>query len=196
MSLKRRSPGEEGQAYVIRPLGFTHLRQVARLERLLFPEPLSPGTLLRLWMRRDTRYLGVLKGPAVVAYIGFQVWGPIAHTISMGVHPAHRRRGLATCLQAAADRLAAQMGARWFMGEVRRSNTPQLALLRKLGWQPLGLCRGFFRNGEDAVVMWHLLRLEDGAIPSGIIPPCSAPGAEEPGGEARPVVHPEGAEEQ
>ncbi len=187
----RRPSPEDRRPYVIGRLGLPDLPQVARLERLLFPEPLGLAALLRLWARRDTHYLAVRQGREVVAYIGFQVLGPIAHTISMGVHPAHRRRGLATCLQVAADRLAARMGARWFMGEVRQSNAPQLALLHKLGWEPLGLCRRFFGNGEDAVVMWHLLRLEDDPAPAG----SGLPRAEELGGQPRAVVHPEGAKE-
>ena len=54
--------------------------------------------------------------------------------------------------------MAASRGARWFSGEVRVSNTAQLKfLLEKLGWIQIGVCPRFFKNGEDAVVVWHWL---------------------------------------
>lgn len=175
------------QRYSLDRLRPGDLFQVARLERLLFREPLGFWDIVRLWRRRDTRYLVIRRGRRVAAYIGFQILGPIARTISMGVHPDHRRRGLATWIQKAADRLAVRLGARWFTGEVRVSNAPQLhLLLGRLGWQAVGICRGFFGDGEDAVVVWHWL---DSAIGD-----LEAP-AEETGGDVGAVVHAEGAEE-
>ncbi len=160
---------------------FSDLGQIARLEELSFPEPLSHASLIKLWLDRDTRYLVIRRDHRVAAYIGFQLMGPIAHTISMGVHPDHRRRGLAIRIQEAANQVASSLGARWFMGEVRKSNTPQLnLLLSRLGWQAIGICKRFFSDGEDAVVVWHLL---DSASAK---PFHGDPGA---------VIHTEGAQE-
>lgn len=171
----------DGQPYALGWLRPADLGQVVRLERQAFPEPIAWPSLFRLWLRGDTRFLAVRKGKQVAAYIGFQVFGPIAHTISMGVHPDHRRRGLAAGIQAAADRVAAHMGARWFMGEVRKSNAAQLdLLLQRLGWQAIGVCGGFFGNGEDAVVVWH---------------PLDSPAAQAVDGDAGTVVHAERPEE-
>ncbi|NLY38081.1 MAG: GNAT family N-acetyltransferase [Firmicutes bacterium] len=134
------------------------LPQVARLEAVFFPEPLDLESLQRLWAMPITCYIGVKKDELLAGYIGFQLFGPMAHTISMGVHPEHRRAGLATLIQETADRVAASRGARWFSGEVRVSNTAQLKfLLEKLGWIQIGVCPRFFKNGEDAVVVWHWL---------------------------------------
>ena len=133
------------------------LPQIAHLEALLFPQPLRLGELVRLYLTPHTYYVAARKGRQVVAYIGFQLFGPCAHTISMGVHPAHRRRGLATLVQKTADRVASNRGARWFMGEVRRSNTAQLCFLERLGWRQMGVCLRFFPDGEDGVVVWNWL---------------------------------------
>ncbi len=143
--------------YTIGWLRPSEITQLARLEKDFFPEPLSIGALARLLLKPNTYYLTARKDSRVAAYIGFQVFLASAHTISMGVAPGHRRAGLARAIQEAANRVAANRGARWFTGEVRASNTAQLDFLRKSGWLEIGVCRRFFKNGEDAVVVWKWL---------------------------------------
>lgn len=80
-----------------------------------------------------------------------------AHTISMCIHPDFRRRGLGKLIQQTADGIAKGLGAYWFTGEVRVSNTAQIKMLEGLGWETVGVCPNFFKNGETAVVMWNRL---------------------------------------
>ncbi|HOP68684.1 MAG: GNAT family N-acetyltransferase [Dethiobacteria bacterium] len=149
-------PRREGP-YLIDWMKPADVRQVIRLEQDSFPEPLSLRELIRLWRQPITRYIVIRKGRRVAAYIGFQLLGPAAHTISMCVHPEFRRRGLAALVQTTANEVAAALGARWFTGEVRVSNTPQLNFLKGLGWEQIGISPRFFKNGEDAVVVWFWL---------------------------------------
>ena len=136
------------------------IRQIARLELISFPEPLGFWELLWLWLMPATTYITVKKERQVVAYIGFQIHGHAAHTISMCVHPHFRRMGLGMIVQQTADNIAGKLGARWFTGEVRVSNTAQLKMLEELGWQTIGECRSFFNNGEDCFVVWNWLYQE------------------------------------
>ncbi len=152
------------------------LPQIARLERVCFPEPLSLAGLAALWVRPGTCYVVARRAGQVAAYIGFRLMGPLAHTISMAVDPQFRRQGLGTAVQQAADRVAAARGACWFAGEVRVSNLPQLALLERLGWVQVGVCPSFFGNGEDAVVVCHVLVAPH--IPGRR--PCNPPGGAGP----------------
>ncbi|PKM83168.1 MAG: N-acetyltransferase [Firmicutes bacterium HGW-Firmicutes-13] len=151
-------PGQNGP-YLTDWLKVTDLLQIARLEAEFFPEPLSISSLIKLWLMPITYYIVVRKGRKVIAYIGFQMFEKAAHTISMGIHPDFRREGLAVFIQKTANRAAANRGARWFTGEVRVSNTPQLKFLEKLGWQQIGICPNFFKNGEAAVVVWNWLQV-------------------------------------
>ncbi len=151
-------------------LKFWDLLQIVRLEAVSFPEPLGLWSLFLLWLMPKTTYITVKKGRQVIAYIGFQMYGPAAHTISMCIHPDYRGQGLGKLLQRRADEVAASLGARWFTGEVRVSNKAQLKMLEALGWQNIGTCRHFFGNGEDAIVVWNWLcpkkdrlLLEDGS---------------------------------
>lgn len=150
--------------YLIDRLRPWELPQVARLEAVSFREPLSLRGLLRLWLMPVTHYLVIRHERRVAAYIGFQMFGPAAHTISMCVHPDFRRRGLGQLIQRTADRVASGLGAYWFTGEVRVSNTAQIKMLTALGWETVGVCPGFFGNGEAAVVMWNWLCREPEVI--------------------------------
>ncbi len=143
--------------YRLVPARAADLPQIARLEALVFPEPMSLREVSAKSRHPATRYLVARQGSRVCAYFGFTLDPPTAHVIANATHPDHRRRGLATLLIQAGERVAAQSGARWFLGEVRRSNTVQMELLRELGWTVVGLCPRFFGNGEDAWVVWRLL---------------------------------------
>jgi ribosomal-protein-alanine N-acetyltransferase len=141
-------------------IGFGHLSDaaaIARIEAAVFPEPLGLSDLIRVLLRPGTRYVVARRGRQLCAYFGFEVSGPTAHVLSNATHPDHRRRGLARTLLLAGEAVAARAGARWLLGEVRRSNVLQVELLQGLGWRVLDLCPRFFGNGEDAWVVWKLL---------------------------------------
>lgn len=144
-------------------LGPDDLSAIATIERLVFPEPLSLTEVIRLWASANTVYVGIHDGGRLAAFFGFEVHVPIAHVIANATHPDFRRRGYGTRVLREAESIARSRGARWFVGEVRKSNTPQRELLARVGWQEIGLCPAFFGNGEDAYVVWHLLPTATGA---------------------------------
>ena len=131
----------------------TDLPAIARIEAAVFIEPLDLRSLLRLACSGRARYLVARRGGTVCAYFGFQVLGPVAHVLANATHPHHRRHGLARTLLTAGEGVARRAGARWFLGEVRRSNRVQLDLLEGLGWRQVTACPRFFGNGEDAVLV-------------------------------------------
>jgi ribosomal protein S18 acetylase RimI-like enzyme len=131
------------------------LRQIAELERAVFPEPLTGLPLLARYLNPSAAYVVVRDGPVVAAYFGFERWGGVAHVIANATRPTYRRRGLARFLLTAAAPVARAYGTAGFLGEVRRSNTAQQALLASLGWRELGVVPRFFGNGEDAFLVWY-----------------------------------------
>lgn len=150
-------PNPPDGAWTVEPLLRDELPQVGAIEADVFPEPLSLVDLEALYADPATCYLAVRDGQRLAAYIGFQVFGPTAHVISNATHPGYRNLGLGSLVVRAAEPEARKRGARWFLAEVRRSNSAQFRLLRRLGWREVGLCPGFFGNGEDAVVVWRLI---------------------------------------
>ncbi|MCY0880005.1 MAG: GNAT family N-acetyltransferase [Firmicutes bacterium] len=143
--------------YQVAPLEQKDIPQVAALERLVFLEPLPEEGLRAKHQLPTVVYLAAKDDSRVVAYFGFEIFAPYAHVLANATHPDYRRQGLATFLLTAAEPLARDRGARAFVGEVRRSNAPQLALLKQLGWVRSAIIPAFFGNGEDAHVVIRVL---------------------------------------
>lgn len=136
------------------------LPEVAAIERLVFPEPLSLPAIEALYDQPGTVYVGFHEAGRLAAYFGFQVIHATAHVISNATHPDHRRRGYGTRVLREAEPLARALGARWYLGQVRRSNDEQRRILARLGWQEVALCPRFFGNGEDGYVVFRLFAEE------------------------------------
>ncbi len=151
----RRCPCPHG--YQLGAAAWHDLADIARIEAAVFAEPTPLPALRRAFRTPGTHLLVARRGGGVVAFFGFQLLGPVAHVLSNATAPSHRRRGLARALLVAGEGVALRHGARWFTGEVRRSNRTQLHLLRTLGWRRVALCPHFFGNGEDAVLVVRVL---------------------------------------
>lgn len=145
----------DGAAVQVSRLMIRDLVQIVQMEQAVFLEPLRIWDLLARLGRRHTRYLVVREGGRLAAYFGFEVHGPYAHVISNVTAPTHRRQGLARLLLRAGEQWAKTMGARCFIGEVRRSNQAQLDVLKGIGWYPVEVIPHFFGNGEDAIIVWR-----------------------------------------
>jgi ribosomal-protein-alanine N-acetyltransferase len=91
---------------------------------------------------------------------------------NLGVLPEYRRRGLARALLVPVMRLAAELGARRTVLEVRPGNRAAMALYGSLGFTPCGLRKGYYADtGEDALILdcsleHFRLKCRDGGQPS------------------------------
>ena len=76
---------------------------------------------------------------------------------AVAVHPDHRRRGLARQLLEALLRLGREAGAKRATLEVSSANAAARALYVGLGFQEVGCRSGYYRNGDDALILWKKL---------------------------------------
>jgi ribosomal-protein-alanine N-acetyltransferase len=75
------------------------------------------------------------------------------HITNLAVAPSKRRSGIADRLLEYALNDGLDKGAAWCQLEVRKTNTAARALYRKHGFRDIGVRRGYYQDGEDAVVM-------------------------------------------
>lgn len=75
------------------------------------------------------------------------------HITNLAVAPAARRRGVAAALLEKSLLEATDMGATWCQLEVRCSNKPARQLYLGHGFKSLGMRKGYYHNGEDAIIM-------------------------------------------
>ena len=134
----------------IEPAAEAQLPQIARLERLCFPDPWEEA-VLRQWLRN---FHVCLDGDTVTGYIVLQLIPGEGSIDNVAVDPARRRQGLGDALVRYAKELARAQGAAALYLEVRAGNEPALRLYKKHGFVPTGVRRRYYSHPtEDAVLM-------------------------------------------
>lgn len=101
------------------------------------------------------RVLVARRGPATVGVVVATTVPDEIHLVDVAVATEERRRGLATRLLATVAAAALSEGAAAMTLEVRVSNAGAHALYRRLGFVDEGVRPGYYRDGEDAMIMWH-----------------------------------------
>ena len=76
------------------------------------------------------------------------------HITAVAVAPERRQQGLGSRVLRALLVEAASLGARHATLEVAAGNSAALALYARQGFQTAGVRRGYYRNGEDALIQW------------------------------------------
>ena len=103
--------------------------------------------------------IGICHGQQLLAMASGWLVVDELHITLVAVDPGQQRRGLGRRVLGALLLLAGQQGALHATLEVAPANTAALALYRRLGFRDAGIRRGYYRNGEDALIQW--LRLSD-----------------------------------
>jgi ribosomal-protein-alanine N-acetyltransferase len=100
-------------------------------------------------------------GERVIAYAFFRRSADELHLLKIAVSPVWRGHGIATRLLERCFALGANQGAASVHLEVRPSNTPAIALYRKLGFEVVGRRHKYYaETKEDAVLMMKNLKEE------------------------------------
>lgn len=172
--------------YLIRPMAPGDVPTVAVIDRISFPTPwpasafrhelkqrrshyyvllrpeLGDATSSRqTWARWLRALFGLSKESRVIGYVGFRLQSKEGHVTTIAVHPDWRQRGLGELLLLTAiDRMMRRQVSVVSL-EMRPSNQVARRLYRKYGFQRVARRRGYYRDGEDALVMVARVR-EDG----------------------------------
>ncbi len=133
------------------------LRPIVALEKICFGRDSWPWMeiLAALSLPGTIR----LKAELNAELIGFVIGDrrtrkDLGWVASIGVHPAHRRRGHGRRLLAACEQ---QLGTARVRLSLRRSNEHALSLYRQVGYSEVGVWPEYYRDGEDALVMERVL---------------------------------------
>lgn len=140
----------------LRPMTADDVPAVAALEEASFQEPWSQR-VLREELAAPARTYVVAEDTngRVVGYAGLMMTVGEAHVMTVAVDPQHRSRGIGTRLMLEMARAALRAGAEHLTLEVRATNGEAIRLYERFGFQPIGVRRNYYRDG-DAVVMWAL----------------------------------------
>jgi ribosomal-protein-alanine N-acetyltransferase len=136
------------------------LDAIMQIERQAFKHPWSRHMyLVDLQQNRMATYLVVYLPdandgvPPVLAYGGFWLMMDEAHIATVASHPDWRGCGLGQYIMLGLIEHAIERGAVSSTLEVRVSNVVARTLYEKLGYEPRGLRRRYYEDGEDALIM-------------------------------------------
>ena len=145
-----------------------HLREVRRIDRLVYLRPWSMAIYLDELQRDADRVYRVAcrAGPSgrpggVIGYGGLMIVGDEGHITSVAVHPQCQSRGVGAQLMLELHREARRISRVDALTlEVRASNAAAQRLYRWFGYAPVGTRKDYYRGTdagrgrEDALVMW------------------------------------------
>ena len=104
----------------------------------------------------ETTYIGAFATTTEAPLLGYAVLGRENRRgvlMSLIVDKNFQRRGIATQLLLAVSDCAMYLNFRRLMLRVRKSNSPAIALYTQMSFITEKIRRGYYSNGEDAIVM-------------------------------------------
>ena len=138
---------------VIRRASPGDLDAVATIEEESFPTPWSRALLSSEFDQPGSIYLVSEIDGEVVGFVGLWHVMDEGHICTLAVDQGSRGRGLGELLVLAALRAATEVGSDAVHLEYRVGNDPAGNLYAKLGFERVGLRRGYYSDtGEDAVL--------------------------------------------
>jgi len=140
---------------IMRPLQDADVGEVMVLEGLAYPFPWTEG-IFRDCLRVGYSCWAYTLGQRIIGYGVMSVAVGEAHILNICIHPEFRRQGLGRRLLQRLLTRARKHGADTAFLEVRASNRTALHLYLDLGFNEVGLRRGYYplRQGrEDAVML-------------------------------------------
>lgn len=149
----------------LRPMTLADLPQVEALDREAFPTP---------WPENAFRY-ELTRNPHAICWVAEQsahlvgvivVWLVLdeAHIATLAVQDDLRKRGIGQKLLARALLLCSESGATSAMLEVRESNRAAQSLYRKLGFEEVGLRKGYYQDTHEDAILMTLAALEPDSL--------------------------------
>lgn len=138
---------------MIRALGGADAPQLGAIHAACFDRPWSEAALRDALDTPGRLALGV-AGPdgRICAFILVQFSGETAEILTLAVHPAARREGLARALVEAAMMAAHASGADRMLLDLAATNTAALALYSGLGFSEDGRRKRYYA-GVDAILL-------------------------------------------
>lgn len=148
---------QERGAIVLRPMARDDLSTVMTIERRAFAQPWSLS-FFEKEMQTACARLTVAVDPAapppgILGYTCRWLVADELHLLNVAVHPDRRGTGVGRRLVDAVIAEGRRVGARAMFLEVRAGNVVARRLYRTLGFRDLGIRRGYYGPGQDAIVM-------------------------------------------
>lgn len=130
------------------------LNSILVLEKILYKDPWNEKNFDSELSHNDYAYMYVLlENDIVLGYAGFWLSYEYATITKVSINPALQNKGLGYYLFCKIMEIAKELGATSYSLEVRESNFIAQRVYEKYGYQKVGLRKGYYSDGENAIVM-------------------------------------------
>ena len=131
-----------------------HLNDVRVLLERCFGESAWSAETLRSQMEKaDSRCTVAVEDDVIVGFLAFEQIADEGSIVEVAVHPDHRRKGIARALIESA--LSDDSLKEIFL-EVRESNMPAIRLYESLGFERIGIRKGYYDKPKEDAVIYRL----------------------------------------
>lgn len=141
------------------------VEEVVEIERASFPKPWGPAEFHKELGHDWSTILLAVDGKAragkgaIAGFILYWLVHDELHILNVACAPERRRQGVARRLLAEAEARAEAANIAVLVLEVRRSNAAAQALYAGLGYERVGVRKGYYADdNEDAMVMTRTLK--------------------------------------
>ncbi len=135
-------------------MGEGHISAVAEIEKECFSSPWSEEGL-RSELTNDGAYFFVAtQADALLGYGGMHITLDEGYIANIAVTDTARKKGVASAVLTRLIATAKEKGCAFLSLEVRKSNTPAIALYEKFGFEMVGERKNFYTSPtENAIIM-------------------------------------------
>lgn len=131
-----------------------YISQIVAIEQKVFSDPWSYAAFERELENPIAHYVIALQNGVVIAYGGFWHILDEGHITNIAVHPEHRRQGVGNALLVKLMAHSKKLSIGRMTLEVRKSNLAAQQLYQKHNFACVGARKGYYRDGEDALIYW------------------------------------------
>lgn len=139
---------------IIREMTFEDLDQVMEIEKANFEVPWTAEGFFTYLLRMDALFLVAEKSKKIAGYCGVIMAADEGDITNVSVKKELQGQGIGKGLMAELIRRTGEMGINTIFLEVRKSNQSAIALYEKMGFEHMGIRKGYYSNPtEDAITM-------------------------------------------
>lgn len=142
---------------MIRKLKIEDIEQVQELGNLLTPNFSKTNNLKEMENNPYTKVLVYEEEKTIKGFLMYTELEETTDIVDIIVKEEERQKGIASCLM---DTMLSDIkeSVKLLTLEVRKSNTPAIALYKKFGFEVVNIREKYYRDGEDAYLMGRRIR--------------------------------------
>ena len=131
-----------------------HLKECLELDHIAFNGLWTEQQWQKELSEKKRLCLGVFQKKRLVAYASGWIVIDELQITSIAVHPKYQRIGIGERILSALLTEAQKGGLKKATLEVDSNNLPAIKIYTKLGFKSNGLRANYYKNGNDALILW------------------------------------------